>query len=660
MSERVELRVTMELLSDAIFGSGYSIPGGEDVAVVRDEAGYPFLPGTAVKGLLRESLENWLVWTGGSGADLDEILGMSDWQGADGGRRLTLTPLSLEDPRPAAEDCFGFRVFTALEDGVVKTGTLRNAACVLKGLRFQGTMTCAAADVPLLQRALAGIKWVGAQRSRGFGRVAVRGEQAARQAVPTPIGAAHCIRYRLRTETPVLITDLSRSGGNSYETHGYIPGSAIRGMVISTLAARDPAWFGENRAALLSERTRFLDAMPKPGELEVLPSIKGFYEDKAETAFQSVVTDPDLKPGWKRAGLGTFCGLKDGRIHYWSAKTGGVTRIQRGAAEGEETKPFQTRYLSAGQVLEGYVMLEDANLAPKVAEAFSSAVWLGADRYEGYGKCAVIALEVAEQPGWTAAYGYRTQSEIGRTLYLLAVSPLTMLDGVGDPCGLELDELAEALGVGQVKLERCATSLTEYSGYNRTWRCREPALPMYDRGSIFKLTCDRPPALERIQTLQRTGLGVRAAEGFGQVLFLRPDLFEGLAGKRKPGEGAAGSETAKAKARRARYQWIMENSGLLRRDGLSESQLGSIQALCEKAMANGGNLSGLESFLRKKQNDQGVRQASRFPTVAGLIREVTGQPLSATINAECEDSMEARLRLLCQLFNYSRREKEAD
>lgn len=39
---RVTLPVTAELLSDAIFGSGFSIPGGEDIAVCRDEKGYPF------------------------------------------------------------------------------------------------------------------------------------------------------------------------------------------------------------------------------------------------------------------------------------------------------------------------------------------------------------------------------------------------------------------------------------------------------------------------------------------------------------------------------------------------------------------------------------------------------------------------------------------
>ena len=52
----VTIQVTMELLSDTIFGSGYSIPGGEDVAVCRDERGYPYFKGSTLKGLLRESL----------------------------------------------------------------------------------------------------------------------------------------------------------------------------------------------------------------------------------------------------------------------------------------------------------------------------------------------------------------------------------------------------------------------------------------------------------------------------------------------------------------------------------------------------------------------------------------------------------------------------
>lgn len=659
MSERVELRVTLELLSDAIFGSGYSIPGGEDIAVARDEAGFPYIPGTAVKGLLRESMENLAVWTGGDGAAIREILGEPGWEGAADGRRLSLTPLTLEGERPAAGDCFGTRVFTALEDGVVKEGTLRSAACVKRGLRFSGAAVCAREDAELVTRALLGVKWAGAQRSRGFGRVRFRVEPAESGAQTTPTGDAKCVRYRLYTQTPVIITDLSRSGGNSYETRGYIPGSAIRGMAVSLLAEKDPAWFSEHKTALLSGQTRFLDALPKPGGLDALPSIKGFYEDKKETEFKSVLLDSDVS-GLKRAGLGSFCGLSGDTVRYWSAKTGGVTRIRRNVAVGEDAKPFQTRHISPGQVFEGYILLDDPSLAGKISEVFSGGIWLGADRYEGYGKCSVTGVEAVERPGWLDAYGYHSQEELGTTLYLLALSPLTMLDSLGEPCGLNGELLARLLGVGSVTVVSCGTAVSEYGSYNRTWQCREPALTMYDRGSIFKLNCDRTPQLDKLRAAEWSGIGARTAEGFGQVLFLRQELFEGLRKKQELRPETRERTSPAALLRRAKYTWIMEHSGQLHRDGLSKSQLGAIQALCEKAMAKGGDTAELKEYLNRNMSGRGAKHGSRFAAIDRLIRQVTEQPLSDTVGADCEDSMTARLELLCRLFNYSRKGEGAN
>ena len=96
------MRVTMELLSDAIFGSGFSVPGGEDVAVCRDAQGYPYLKGSTLKGLLRESLENLSAWTGAGSADAEALLGVSGWDGTGEARRVHLTAL-LVGSTPAGE-----------------------------------------------------------------------------------------------------------------------------------------------------------------------------------------------------------------------------------------------------------------------------------------------------------------------------------------------------------------------------------------------------------------------------------------------------------------------------------------------------------------------------------------------------------------------------
>ena len=98
MSGRITMQVTMELKSDAILGSGFSVPGGEDVAVCRDEAGYPYLKGSTLKGLLRESLENWLAWTGQDLSVANELLGESGWAGVADGRRVMLQDPSHQRP----------------------------------------------------------------------------------------------------------------------------------------------------------------------------------------------------------------------------------------------------------------------------------------------------------------------------------------------------------------------------------------------------------------------------------------------------------------------------------------------------------------------------------------------------------------------------------
>ena len=109
MSGRVILGVTMELCSDAIFGSGFSIPGGEDIAVCEDGAGFPYLKGSTFKGLLRESLENLMAWTGADSSVVEALCGASGWEGTADGRRLQLTAL-FPDPRPQTpEDCFSTR-----------------------------------------------------------------------------------------------------------------------------------------------------------------------------------------------------------------------------------------------------------------------------------------------------------------------------------------------------------------------------------------------------------------------------------------------------------------------------------------------------------------------------------------------------------------------
>ena len=66
-----KMPIKMKLLSDAIFGSGFSVPGDADIFPQVDDKGFPYMKGSTFKGVFRETLESYLMW---QGMDENEIL----------------------------------------------------------------------------------------------------------------------------------------------------------------------------------------------------------------------------------------------------------------------------------------------------------------------------------------------------------------------------------------------------------------------------------------------------------------------------------------------------------------------------------------------------------------------------------------------------------
>lgn len=648
MSRQVELQIKLELLSDAIFGSGHSVPGGEDIAVCQDENGYPYLKGTTFKGLLRESMHDLLEWSGGPTDTVEALLGKEGWTGTAGGRRLHLTPLTLEEKPEESETCYDHRAFTSLENNVVKTGTLRSAVCVCRGQTFTGRIFCEEQDVSLVRESVLGIKWLGTMRSRGFGRVKVTAEPIKAQKTAFPaVGETHCLHYTLYTETPVSMTDYNRSGENSWDTHGYIAGAAVRGMAASLLAQRYPDWFAANKIALLTEKTRFLSALPvRNDNTAVVPSLKGFYEQKDGSDFRSVLENGKIAEDSKRADVGSFCMIENGVLHYWNARTGGSQRIQR-----TDKLIFQTRSIDAGQRFDGYILLDDASIAPKLAEVLCGTVWIGADRYDGMGKCR-MTIEACEAPAY-AHYGKAQRHNENKVLYMLALSPLSMTNKCGEPCGINWKVLAEKLGIASVNSEFSSTSVSEYGGFNRQWKCHTPAVRMYDAGSLFKISFDgESPDEAHLSAIEQSGLGLRRAEGFGQVLFLSESLFGSIKAKQPVEYTAAPRRQNMAELRRKRLTWIMEQCEKKFAGDISDSQLGSIQALCEEHKHNPDALQQMKNYFAHNA-EKGAQAISKFASIEKLIITVLEHPTEPWMQ---DMTTLERVQLLCDLFDHSRKE----
>ena len=160
----MKIKVKMELLSDAIFGNGLSVPGAEDISVLTDSHGFPYYKGGTFKGVFREELIRYLSWTitdeeksGNSLIQLaDRLLGspgddavindrkivFSDFVLSSLVRRMVMDELG-DDPEAILAALTDTRTFTKIsKEGTAEKGSLRIARCVHKGLIFYSSVEC--------------------------------------------------------------------------------------------------------------------------------------------------------------------------------------------------------------------------------------------------------------------------------------------------------------------------------------------------------------------------------------------------------------------------------------------------------------------------------------------------------------------------------------
>ena len=185
------MKMRMELLSDAIFGNGLSIPGGEDISVTCDRQGFPYYRGSTLKGIFREELIQLLILKDHTRthaiAKANEVLGKSGDDMLDS-RKILFSDLTIpesvkqavlqetgKNPEIVLDVFSHLRTFTALDaDGCVKEGSLRMARCVNQGITLEGTIDCGKSLEPLVIETLSMIKAIGTMRNRGFGSVQIK------------------------------------------------------------------------------------------------------------------------------------------------------------------------------------------------------------------------------------------------------------------------------------------------------------------------------------------------------------------------------------------------------------------------------------------------------------------------------------------------------
>ncbi len=215
------------------------------------------------------------------------------------------------------------------------------------------------------------------------------------------------LRIVFQNLEPLRISDDGISQGGQTAALRYIPGSALRGVVVNALSHRPD--FESMKKMLLSQEVRYLNAYPLDGERELIPSPLGFYENRVEREgkkeLENVVISGSFTEGNKRAALGSFCRRDGDCIYYYTPDTGSDLKIRINPEEGGKQGVFRNEYLCAGYMFAGYIAVDAAALEEVIRDVFQKDMVLGNARSAGLGKCKILSCGYAERLPYQAGKG---------------------------------------------------------------------------------------------------------------------------------------------------------------------------------------------------------------------------------------------------------------
>lgn len=165
------------------------------------------------------------------------------------------------------------------------------------------------------------------------------------------------IEYEFVNEEPVKIADIYLSKEGQTAICNYVPGSSIRGSIVSLLAAGES--FEEQKKILLSEKTCFYNAYPMIWQekeyLTAIPTPKGFYENKKQDGnLENRVAkkeENEIIPGNKRAAVGMFARIRGETLQYMSVEKGEALNVNI-----EEQNVFRSDSICSGYHFNGYIL----------------------------------------------------------------------------------------------------------------------------------------------------------------------------------------------------------------------------------------------------------------------------------------------------------------
>jgi CRISPR-associated protein Csx10 len=334
---------------------------------------------------------------------------------------------------------------------------------------------------------------------------------------------------------PVLLSGAQSGDANTAETRQYIPGSAVRGMLISRYLAGQSVTLqlGEPFHTLFfSGKLRFLNAYPacskdRPANKRALPAPMSLKEDKRSsnkqekrssneqenpsiTVYDLAVDDTPSAELAKKPLKGFLTADLRERVTVQTQMQVHIDRGDRLSTTSGQNAVFVYQSLAAGQNFQAVVLGDAAGLAQLQrglrGESFDAL--LGKSAQAGYGR---VQVTTKVEPVW-AEYTPCEAADESEYIFVTALSAWLLRDPqTGAFCG----DPSAILGAQHLP-ERSFIRTEVVGGFNRAWGLPMPQHMAIQPGSVFAYTYDSA-LLERLQALVAAGIGERRTEGFGRI-----------------------------------------------------------------------------------------------------------------------------------------------
>lgn len=349
------------------------------------------------------------------------------------------------------------------------------------------------------------------------------------------------ITFLLHTQQPILATSL-QGDPNSDVSHSYIPGSMIRGMLISRYL-RQPdiqeldILDEKIRRLFFDGQTRYLNAYLFDCEKEqrTLPVPLCLYKkkgnDPATEIYNFIQLASEDRPDSPKRLDDKFCLIDEsGDISLYKESRRINIHNQRNRKKGRGTDSsgavFRYDAIDSGQVFQAVILCDceqDADtikslLTPTNDEKIINA-WLGGSQSAGYGHVTVDLL--TDEDNWTEVksdWEERSQHQTNLTVTLLGDTIIR--DDWGQPTTDPQQfakVISEALGTELKHIDTYASSLN-VGGFNRKWGLPLPQVPALAAGSVFVFERPQELDLQKVSDLEAQGIGERRVDGFGRVV----------------------------------------------------------------------------------------------------------------------------------------------